>query len=61
MIFAAMVSDPLRHGVIGVVNNKKAISIEEKSSHPCIALDLAGVWFLDNILALGGSLDYAKK
>lgn len=48
VIFAAAVKDPERYGVVEFDRNRKAISIEEKPSHPKSRYAVPGLYFYDN-------------
>lgn len=48
IVFAYHVSDPERYGVVQFDKNHKAISIEEKPSHPKSNFAVPGLYFYDN-------------
>ncbi len=48
IVYAYHVSDPERYGVVEFDANKKAISIEEKPSHPKSRYAVPGLYFYDN-------------
>jgi len=48
VIYAYHVSDPERYGVVEFDNNMKAISIEEKPTHPKSSYAVPGLYFYDN-------------
>lgn len=48
VIFAYQVSDPERYGVVAFDDKLKAISIEEKPSHPKSNYAVPGIYFYDN-------------
>jgi glucose-1-phosphate thymidylyltransferase len=47
-VFAYMVSNPERYGVVQLDHNGKAISIEEKPRHPQSSYAVTGLYFFDN-------------
>ena len=55
-VFAYMVKDPERYGVIEFDKNKKIISIEEKPKFPKSNYAITGLYFYDNNV-----IKYAKK
>ncbi len=48
VIFAYHVQDPQRYGVVEFNENNKAISIEEKPTHPKSNFAVPGIYFYDN-------------
>jgi glucose-1-phosphate thymidylyltransferase len=48
IVYAYHVSDPERYGVVEFDGNMKAISIEEKPSHPKSSYAVPGLYFYDN-------------
>lgn len=48
IVYAYHVQDPQRYGVICFDNNGKALSIEEKPSHPKSNYAVPGIYFYDN-------------
>lgn len=48
IVYAYHVSDPERYGVVEFDANKKAISIEEKPTHPKSRYAVPGLYFYDN-------------
>ena len=55
-IFAYLVSDPERYGVVEFDKNNKAISVEEKPNNPKSSYAVPGLYFYDNKV-----VEYAKK
>ena len=56
IVFAYQVADPHRYGVVEFDHNLKAISIEEKPSHPKSNYAVPGIYFYDNSV-----IDVAKN
>jgi glucose-1-phosphate thymidylyltransferase len=56
IIYAYHVADPERYGVVEFDQNKKAISLEEKPSHPKSSYAVPGLYFYDNSV-----VEYAKN
>jgi len=48
IVFAYHVNDPERYGVVEFDANKKALSIEEKPTHPKSNYAVPGIYFFDN-------------
>lgn len=48
VIFAYQVSDPERYGVVEFDENMKAVSVEEKPTHPKSNYAIVGLYFYDN-------------
>lgn len=61
-VFAYLVSDPERYGVVEINSKNQAVSIEEKPSHPKSNFALTGLYFYDNdVVDIASSLKPSKR
>ena len=61
-VFAHHVSDPERFGVVEFDSNKKAISIEEKPSHPKSNYAVTGLYFYDSeVIHMAASVEPSMR
>jgi glucose-1-phosphate thymidylyltransferase len=61
-VFAYRVNDPERYGVVEIGQDGRAISIEEKPSHPKSNYAVTGLYFYDNsVLEVAASIAPSKR
>ena len=62
LIFASHVADPARYGVVEFDDTMKALSIEEKPTHPKSNYAVPGLYFYDNsVLDVAGSINPSSR
>jgi len=61
-IFAYVVADPERYGVVEIDSRRQVLSIEEKPSKPRSSLAITGLYFFDNnVLDIAASLKPSER